>query len=239
MKNNYVLIAVVAIVMGVAAFFGGMKYQESKTGNSNFARQFQNGTGSRTGGQSGQGRFGGATVGEIINSDTKSITVKMNDGSSKIVLLSDKTQINKAAAGTVSDLTTGTRVAVFGAVNSDGSVTAQNIQINPTFGGGGGRMPNQATKSADAKEIVVEGSNYKFVPNKITVKKGEKTRIVFKNTDGMHDFRVDELNISTAVIRSGEEDFVEFTADKAGQYEFYCSVDGHRQMGMKGTLVVE
>lgn len=100
-------------------------------------------------------------------------------------------------------------------------------------------MPNQSPKSADAKEIVVDASNYKFAPSAITVKKGEKTRIVLKNTEGTHDFRIDELNISTAVIQGSQEDFVEFTADKTGKYEFYCSVDGHRQMGMKGTLVVE
>lgn len=102
--------------------------------------------------------------------------------------------------------------------------------------GGGRPVTGEIT---DAKEIIVEGSNYKFSPNKITVKKGEKTRIVLKNLEGTHDFKVDELNIAIRVIQTGEEDFVEFTADKIGQYEFYCSVDGHRQMGMKGTLVVE
>jgi uncharacterized cupredoxin-like copper-binding protein len=25
---------------------------------------------------------------------------------------------------------------------------------------------------------------------------------------------------------------------KAGKYEFYCPVDGHKQAGMKGTLTV-
>lgn len=96
-----------------------------------------------------------------------------------------------------------------------------------------------SAKSADAKEIIVAGTNYKFSPNTVTVKKGVKTRILFKNTGGMHDFRVDELNIATRIIQGGEEDFVEFTAEKTGQYEFYCSVGNHRQMGMKGTLTVE
>lgn len=241
MKNNMVTTIITVVIVGALAFFGGMKYQQSKSSGSQFA-----GTGIENGGRGGgqfgqrgvgQGR-GGVTTGEIINSDDKSITVKMPDGSSKIVLLSDKIQINKAAEGIKSDLKIGTRVAVFGTANSDGSITAQNVQLNPTFGGNG-RMPNQATKSADAKEIIVDGSNYKFSPDKITVKKGEKIRIVFKNTDGNHDFRVDELNISTATIRSGEEDYVEFTPDKTGKFEYYCSVGNHRQMGMKGTLVVE
>lgn len=91
----------------------------------------------------------------------------------------------------------------------------------------------------EVKEIVIEGSNFKFDPNTITVKKGEKTKVVFKNVGGMHDFKVDELGIATEVIKDGEEETVEFTADKAGTFEFYCSVGQHRQMGMKGTLVVE
>ncbi len=241
MDKTKIILGLLIIVVAGGAFFEGMKYQESKspnqstgntvgrTGSGQFGQR--NGTGNRAGGR--------ATAGEIINADDKSITVKMADGSSKIVLMNDKTQINKATTATKSDLTTGTRVAVFGSDNTDGSVTAQNIQLNPQFGGGEQRTPNQAQKSADAKEIIVNGSNYKFTPDKITVKKGEKTRIVFKNTGGMHDFRVDELNIATAVIQTDKEDFVEFTPTKTGTYEFYCSVGNHRAMGMKGTIIVE
>lgn len=153
--------------------------------------------------------------------------------------MSDKTQINKTSAGAKSDLAKGAQVAVFGTENSDGSVSAQNIQLNPMQFGGRGGTPNQATKSADAKEYIVEGSNYTFSPVALTVKKGEKTRIVLKNTGGMHDFVVDELQIRTAVINDGKEDFIEFTPDTAGSFEFYCSVGNHRAMGMKGTIVVQ
>lgn len=75
----------------------------------------------------------GAVVGEIISQDSKSITVKLQDGSSKIVLLSDSATVSKTESGSKSDLKDGTTVAVFGTTNSDGSVTAQNIQLNPAF----------------------------------------------------------------------------------------------------------
>lgn len=91
----------------------------------------------------------------------------------------------------------------------------------------------------DINEIVINGSNFKFDPSTITVKKGQKTRVIFKNTQGMHNFKVDEFNISIPVTKTGEEQSAEFTADKAGTFEFYCSVEQHRAMGMKGTLVVE
>ncbi|MFZ6035285.1 MAG: cupredoxin domain-containing protein [Patescibacteria group bacterium] len=87
--------------------------------------------------------------------------------------------------------------------------------------------------------LTVEGSNFKFVPDTLTVKKGQKTRLVFKNMQGMHDFKVDELGIKTEILKTGGEQSVEFTADKSGTFEFYCSVGSHRAMGMKGTLVVE
>lgn len=73
--------------------------------------------------------------GEIISSDSKSITVKLQDGSSKIVLLTDKTTVSKSAEANVADLKTGEKVAAFGQENSDGSVTAQSIQLNPILRG--------------------------------------------------------------------------------------------------------
>ena len=89
------------------------------------------------------GRNGNAVVGEILSKDDTSITVKLTDGSSKIVVLSSNTVINKAAIATKNDLTTGERVAVFGTVNSDGSVTAQDIQLNPQMRFGGQRPTGQ------------------------------------------------------------------------------------------------
>lgn len=93
--------------------------------------------------------------------------------------------------------------------------------------------------SMEDKVIVVEASNFKFNIDTIIVKKGEKMKLVFKNLEGMHDFRVDELGIKTKIFRDKGEEVVEFTADKVGTFEFYCSVEEHRQMGMVGTLVVE
>ncbi len=139
MKNqNYIIIAIVALLVGAGAFYGGMKYQETKTptlGNGQFFQRNGGGAGGQFAGRSGQNgqRGGGARPvnGEIISADDKTVTVKMTDGSSKIVILSDSTQINKAATGSKTDLKTGEKVAVFGTDNSDGTVTAQNIQLNP------------------------------------------------------------------------------------------------------------
>lgn len=134
MKNNTIITVLLIVIFAAGAFFGGMKYQQSK--QPAFTRQFGGGQGIRNG--QGQGtRQGFRPVnGEIISSDEKSITVKMQDGSSRIVLFSDKTEINKAASGTNEDLKVGEKVSVFGTDNTDGSVTAQNIQLNPQFRSG-------------------------------------------------------------------------------------------------------
>jgi len=75
--------------------------------------------------------------GEIISMDADSLTVKMNDGSSRIVLLNDKTIYNKTASVEKTELKVGEKVGVFGTANTDGSVSAQNVQLNPQFRMGG------------------------------------------------------------------------------------------------------
>jgi plastocyanin len=56
---------------------------------------------------------------------------------------------------------------------------------------------------------------------------------------GTHDFKIDEFNVATNQIPAGSSEIVEFVADKSGSFEYYCSVGRHREMGMKGTLVVQ
>lgn len=132
--NKIIIFSAIALVIGAGAgFFGGMYYQKSK--NPVFNRQFGNGQG-RGNDTFVRGGFR-PTSGQILSVDDKTMTVKLLDGSSKIVLLNDKTTLNKADAATISDLKVGDTVAVFGQENSDGSVTAQNVQLNPIMFRGG------------------------------------------------------------------------------------------------------
>jgi plastocyanin len=89
------------------------------------------------------------------------------------------------------------------------------------------------------KEFTVVGTNFAFEPSLITVKKGDKVKITFTNNQGFHDFIVDEFGAATKQFQSPGIEVIEFVADKAGTFEYYCSVGTHRQMGMKGTLKVE
>ncbi len=89
------------------------------------------------------------------------------------------------------------------------------------------------------KTFTVSGSNFAFAPSSITVNKGDKVKIIFNNSGGFHDLKIDEFNVATAKINGGASETVEFVADKAGSFEYYCSVGTHRAMGMKGTLIVK
>lgn len=135
MKNLNLILGVLIIIAGAGGFWGGMKYQQSK--QPAFFRQFTGQTGgNQQGARNGVNgnRLGFRPVnGEISGVDDKSVTVKLQDGSSKIVILSEKTLINKADEAQKEDLKVGTTIMVIGQENSDGSVTAQNIQLNPVL----------------------------------------------------------------------------------------------------------
>ena len=100
-------------------------------------------------------------------------------------------------------------------------------------------------ENAPIKEFVIEsyteiidGKYFpKFSPKEITVNKGDKVRIKITNTKGTHDFKIDEFNVYTETPLN-QEMTVEFIADKAGSFEYYCTKPGHRQNGHWGTLKV-
>lgn len=128
MKTTYLIIfAILLVLVGGGAFFAGMKFQQNQRG------QFARGGLSGALGQRFVNGSNRPVSGQIISSDDKSITVKLMNGSSKIVLISSTTAINKSAKGTTDDLTSGQNVLVIGTTNSDGSITASNIQLGFQF----------------------------------------------------------------------------------------------------------
>jgi nitrosocyanin len=96
-----------------------------------------------------------------------------------------------------------------------------------------------AMTAAEANTVTVDATNFKFNQTELKVKKGDKVKVVFNNKEGLHDFVLDEFNAKTKQLKAGESEIIEFTADKAGTFEYYCSVGQHRQMGMVGKLIVE
>lgn len=91
----------------------------------------------------------------------------------------------------------------------------------------------------NTRVIEVEAGSFYYKPDTITVKKGEKVRINLKAVSMMHDFNIDELGVKVPITKSGSSAFVDFTPDKTGTFEYYCSVGSHRANGQVGKITVE
>ncbi|MFA5050873.1 MAG: hypothetical protein WC499_02035 [Patescibacteria group bacterium] len=131
MKKILPIIIILVVVVGGGVFLGGMKYAQSTRLNfakQNFGRQQMGNGMAPTGNKQGGAN---SASGEIISQDDKSITVKLNDGGSKIIFYSDTTQVMKFSQGSAADLKIGENVMVNGPANSDGSITAKSIQLRP------------------------------------------------------------------------------------------------------------
>jgi len=132
--NKKLIIAIVVgvLVVGGGSFYAGTQYAKSKSSSRsfNFASY---GNGQMGSGRSGQG-FGGATAGKILSIDSKSVTVGLSDGGSRIVFFTENTPITKSAEGSTADLTVGESIVVMGQTNQDGSISAQSIDLGRNLG---------------------------------------------------------------------------------------------------------
>ncbi len=147
--KKVLLIVIAFIIIGGGAFYGGMKYAESRNSKGQFSHiDFQNlspeerqqkfqemgAAGIVLGGDRIRGRTGsGFVTGEIISKDNQSITIKLQDGSSKIIFFSDSVQIFKTTEGTIKDIEIDKQIMVSGSQNPDGSYTARTIQLSSRF----------------------------------------------------------------------------------------------------------
>lgn len=124
---------IIILGIGVSSFYGGMiftkKSQSQRNGGGGV--RFQQGGSSNGNAFREAGMGGGFVNGEILSKDDASITVKLRNGGSKIIFTSSATKIGKSVEGLLSDVAIGEQVMVSGEDNTDGSITAQSIQIRP------------------------------------------------------------------------------------------------------------
>jgi Cu-Zn family superoxide dismutase len=93
--------------------------------------------------------------------------------------------------------------------------------------------------SGAAEPITVTAHDIFFDPKEITIPADTDVTIIIPNEGAaLHDFVVEELGIDAGNIPPGETVEVVINAP-AGEYEYFCSVPGHKAAGMLGTLVVE
>jgi nitrite reductase (NO-forming) len=103
------------------------------------------------------------------------------------------------------------------------------------------RAPAQSTSSAPTKlstNVTITTSEFKFSPTSIQVPVAQKVSFTLNNSGVVeHDFTVQNTAFSLSAM-PGQTATGEFTFEKAGVFEFFCSIPGHKDAGMKGKLTV-
>jgi plastocyanin len=101
-------------------------------------------------------------------------------------------------------------------------------------GGSASTEPIRPFEGAPTLEIV--GNNLSFEPEDLEVGVGD-FNVTLESVDQFHDFTIEGVD-GIVEAGPGATETQGFTIDEAGDYTFYCSVTGHREGGMEGTLTV-
>ena len=113
------------------------------------------------------------------------------------------------------------------------------IGLAATGAAGGVIAADRAIDAAAVKTTVVaEGST--FDRQVIRVRAGEFAVVTLDNRDPIfHDWEVEGLANVDVGARPDSASRIRFRIDQPGSYEFLCTVPGHAEAGMRGTLLVE
>ena len=115
------------------------------------------------------------------------------------------------------------------------------IGLLAACGGGGGSGGDDSAQKAHrpypgAPEVAVTGESTSFEPDELEVPAG-KFNVALTSNDQFHDFVIEDVD-GIVEASSGETNNAGFEITEPGEYTFYCTVPGHRQGGMEGTLTV-
>ncbi|SFB26993.1 cytochrome c oxidase subunit 2 [Cohnella sp. OV330] len=110
--------------------------------------------------------------------------------------------------------------------NASSSPDATASASAPASGGAAG---------GSTQEITLHAKNFEFDQKEIKLHVGDTVKLTLANTDGVHGLEVPDFDVN---IKNGET--ATFTVDKAGTYDFNCSVQcGSGHDNMVGQIIVE
>lgn len=97
------------------------------------------------------------------------------------------------------------------------------------------------TQAAPREQTVqITASEWKFEPAQFTVEAAVPLQLTQLNKGTtQHDFAIEALGVSLPLIDPGKSASVRFTPAKKGSFEFKCTVPGHAEVGMRGTITVK
>lgn len=125
------------------------------------------------------------------------------------------------------------------------------------LGGCGGNQATGASQNAQMFNVVM--SALKFQPERLVVAAGKPVTVNIENKDVvLHDWSIEKISVKDkqehgagghdmgkadpavhVALDAGKKAAVQFTPTQAGNYEFTCTVPGHKEAGMRGTLTVQ
>jgi Cu+-exporting ATPase len=108
------------------------------------------------------------------------------------------------------------------------------------LGAAGGVMAADRWIERGAMHVAVVARDARFTPADLRVEAGQTVVLSFTNEDAVfHDWEVQGLANVDAGARPGQTQRIRFRIDEAGSYPIVCTVPGHAEAGMAGTLVVD
>ena len=121
-----------------------------------------------------------------------------------------------------------------------------------------------AAAPSESQSLTVTTKEFSFAPAQITIASAQPVELTLQNAGAVeHDWSVREIDLSGKPTTSGEsgaghmagdmhdapklhiaaapgaQGTLSFVPSKPGTYEFYCTVAGHKEAGMVGTLTVK
>jgi uncharacterized cupredoxin-like copper-binding protein len=112
--------------------------------------------------------------------------------------------------------------------------------MGPGMMHGSDRSSQEAPPSpvAGAREITVVADDFSFEPSTIELTAGEEVSLTVRNRGQLyHDFVIEERGF-TLQVEAGSVAGGGLRIDTPGSYPFRCSVPGHADAGMTGSIVV-
>jgi plastocyanin len=119
-----------------------------------------------------------------------------------------------------------------GSSNSGGAATTEKSEMEDGGSSGGGAQTLKI--SADP------GGALKFDKSSLTAKAGKVTIVMDNPSSLPHAVEIEGNGVEFEGETVEKGGVSKASGDlKAGEYEFYCPVDSHKQAGMEGTLTVK
>ncbi|MDE1849854.1 MAG: cupredoxin domain-containing protein [Candidatus Micrarchaeota archaeon] len=104
--------------------------------------------------------------------------------------------------------------------------------------------PTTSVTSAGQETLTLTEVEYSITPSVIYATPGESVVLHVHNAGTVdHSLSITgpgfNVTLMPTLIPPGGNQTLSFTAPAAGNYTFFCPVPGHKDLGMKGTLVVK